>query len=126
MGKLYAGARILAILVAILTGFVNWHFLTPVLLVLGGVSALGITQEGSTRLYLVTIVLVVCSGALQTIPLIGTGLSTVFLSFGILSIGASLVAITIAVYRLTRAEWTNRAEGSHPDGADGVSTEAPR
>jgi hypothetical protein len=106
MSRVYASARILAILLSILSALVKWHYFVPLLLILGGVSALGITQDGSIRLYLVTIVLVVCSGALQAIPIVGSGLSIIFLGFGTLAIGGSLVAIAIAVFRLTAAEWT--------------------
>lgn len=105
MEKVWAGARALAVLVAIVGAFVTVPYLGVLLLVLGGLAALGDTAESSMRVYLVAAVLVLGSKELAVIPAVGTYLASIFGSIGTAAVGASVVSITITLYRLTMAEF---------------------
>jgi hypothetical protein len=97
MSKLYTGALALGVLAAILSAFVSIPSAALVLLVLGGVSAIGNGADDNTRLYLITLVLAVGAKALDAVPVAGSDLVTIFSGLGTLAIGGSLVAIVISL-----------------------------
>ena len=105
MQKVSAAARALAVILAIASAFIANPLVAPVLLVLGGIAAIGNTPERNAKNYLITIVLLLGADALRDIPYAGTYLATIFAALGIAFVGASLVAITITLeYRIQR-DW---------------------
>ena len=101
MDKVYAGARALAVLVAIASAFVTIPYVATILLILGGIAAIGNKPEDNIRLYLVAIVLLVGAKELAVIPSVGSYLAVIFGNIGIGAFGAAAVASLIAIWRLT-------------------------
>jgi hypothetical protein len=105
MEKISAAARVLAVILAIASAFVSNSLIVPVLLLLGGIAAIGNSPERNSKNYLMTLVLVLGAATLQAIPIAGSYLATIFSSLGAAFVGASIVAITITLeYRIQR-DW---------------------
>jgi cytochrome c biogenesis factor len=105
MNVIILAARSLAILLAIVSGFIFFPLMVPLLLALGGIAAINNNSEKNSRNYLITIVLILGAKTLQAIPFIGSYLATIFASLGIAFVGASIVAIVITLaYRMKR-DW---------------------
>jgi hypothetical protein len=105
MNKIAPAARGCAILVAIASAFVSAPLIATLLLVLGGIAAIGNDAERNSKNILMAIILILGAKTLETIPVVGTYLATIFGSLGIAFVGASIVAITITLgYRLER-DW---------------------
>lgn len=109
MGKLYAVARGLAVLLAIVAAFVTVPYLVPILLVLGALSAIGNTPEQNTRIFMITIVLLLGAKALVDLPGVGTYLSAIFGNLGTALVGASMVAIALGAYSRIKSDWAPAA-----------------
>jgi hypothetical protein len=107
--KICALARLLAVLLAIVTGFIMVPMAAVVLLVLGGISAIDGNSEQNSRTYLIAIVLPLGAGALTAIPAAGTALATIFDSLGLATVGAAIVAITITFALRIKSDWLRRA-----------------
>src|SRR5262249_45346710 len=93
MNEISAAGRKLAVILAIVSGFVSVPLMAPLLLVFGGIAAIKNNSEKNSRNFLITIVLILGATTLQAIPYIGSYLSTIFESLGLAFIGASMVAI---------------------------------
>ena len=105
MEKVSAAARALAVILAIVSAFVASPLIAPILLVLGGIAAIGNTPERNSKNYLITIVLILGARTLQVIPYAGPYLAAIFAALGVAFVGASIVAITITLeYRIKR-DW---------------------
>jgi hypothetical protein len=105
MDKISAAGRLLAVILAIASAFVSNALIVPLLLVFGGIAAIGNTPDRNSKNYLIAIVLVLGASTLQAIPLVGHYLATIFASLGVAFVGASIVAITITLeYRIQR-DW---------------------
>jgi hypothetical protein len=103
MGKVYAGARALALLVAIIAAFVTVPQLATVLLILGGVSAIGNKPEDNVRVYLVATVFTVASTNLGGFMSVGPDLAKIFANIGVAATGAAAVAVVMALVNMTMA-----------------------
>jgi hypothetical protein len=88
--KICALARLLAVLLAIVTGFIMVPMAAVILLVLGGISAIDGNSEQNSRTYLIAIVLLLGAGALTAIPAAGAALATIFASLGLATVGRPL------------------------------------
>ena len=107
MSKVSAAARALAVILAIVSAFVAIPLLVPVLLVLGGIAAIGNNWERNSKNIQMAIVLLLGASMLQAIPIAGPYLATIFGSLGAAFVGASIVAITITLeYRIKR-DWVH-------------------
>jgi len=105
MEKIAAVARVFAVLLAIVSAFVVNPLIAPILLVLGGIAAIGNTSERNSKNYLITIVLILGAATLRAIPYAGEYLASMFEALGIAFVGASIVSITITLeYRIKR-DW---------------------
>ena len=105
MNKICPAARACAIIIAIASAFVSAPLITPLLLIFGGIAAIGNTSEKNSKNFLMAIVLVLGAKTLETIPFVGSYLATIFASLGTAFVGASIVAIVITLgYRLQR-DW---------------------
>jgi hypothetical protein len=108
MRKLYAVARMLAVLVAIIAAFVSVPYAALTLLILGAISGIGNTLETSSRVFLVAIVLSVGSKSLDAVPAAGHYLDTIFSGIGTAAIGASIVGVGMGLYTRTMADWSDK------------------
>jgi uncharacterized iron-regulated membrane protein len=105
MNVIILAARSLAILLAIVSGFISFPLMVPLLLALGGIAAINNNSEKNSRNFLITIVLILGAKTLQAVPFIGSYLATIFASLGTAFLGASIVAIVITLaYRMKR-DW---------------------
>jgi len=105
MNKISAAARGCAIIVAIASAFVSAPLIATLLLIFGGIAAIGNNSEKNNKNFLMAIILILGAKTLQTIPFAGSYLATIFASLGIAFVGASIVAVTITLgYRLER-DW---------------------
>ena len=105
MEKVSAAARALAVILAIASAFVTSPLIAPVLLVLGGIAAIGNTPERNSKNYLITIVLLLGARTLEVIPYAGPYLATIFAALGIAFVGASIVAIVITLVLRIKRDW---------------------
>jgi hypothetical protein len=106
LDKLCALARAVAILIAIVAAFVAIPQAAAILLVLGGIAAICNTPEDNLRIYIVTIVLLGYSQALDVIPVVGTPLAEIFGNVGTATLGYSVVAIAIRIVLRIKNDWT--------------------
>lgn len=105
MNKLSAVARLLAVLLAIASAFVSSALTIPLLLIFGGIAAIGNTPERNSKNYLITVVLLLGSNTLEGMPYVGSYLAAIFMSLGAAFVGASIIAITITLERRIVADW---------------------
>jgi hypothetical protein len=105
MNEIISAARALAVILAVASAFVSVPLMAPLLLALGGIAALKNNSEKNSRNYLITIVLLLGADQLQSVPAVGSYLTTIFESLGTAFVGASIVAIVITLaYRIKR-DW---------------------
>jgi hypothetical protein len=105
MERFSAVGRALAVLLAIVSAFVSNPVIAPLLLLFGGIAAIGNTPERNVKNYQMAIILVVGSSLLEAVPYIGGRLDAVFSSLGIAFVGASMVAITITLEQRIVRDW---------------------
>jgi hypothetical protein len=92
-------AILLGFIVAIAAAFVAIPSATAVLLVLGAVGALNTADKPDlrVRIYCSAIVLILGAKMLTELPAVGGVLAGIFTGVGALFVGASVVALTLAV-----------------------------
>ena len=105
MTKVSAAGRALAVILAIASAFFYSPLTVPLLLIFGGIAAIGNTPERNSKNYQMTIVLLLGAKLLETIPITGTYLATIFASLGAAFVGASIVAITITLEQRITRDW---------------------
>lgn len=107
MGKLFAGARAVAVLLAVLVGVgVVVPMATPLLMILGAVAVLGDPEENNVRLLLATGILSLGAASLDQIPGIGMYLAGIFVNLGTAFMGASILVIGRGLLQRIKADWT--------------------
>jgi hypothetical protein len=105
MVKVTAVARVLVVILAILSAFVTNPILVPILILLGCITAIGNTPERNSKNYLITLVLILGAKTLEAIPTVGIYLATIFAALGVAFVGASIASIAITLeYRILR-DW---------------------
>jgi hypothetical protein len=106
-------ARALAIILAIVAGFVALTMMNVplVLIVLGLVAGLALPEERQIAAMLVVVVLPIVGTALTQIPTIGAQLNAVALNLQIATAGAVATAIAIRFYHLAMDGVTGLAGG---------------
>jgi hypothetical protein len=75
------------------------------LLIFGGIAAIGNTPERNSKNYLIAIVLILGANTLQAMPYVGSYLATIFESLGVAFVGASIIAITITLEQRIVRDW---------------------
>lgn len=105
MEKFSAVGRALAVILAIVSAFVSNPVIAPLLLLFGGIAAIGNTPERNTKNYQMAIVLVVGASFLEAVPYVGSYLVAIFTALGIAFVGASVVAITITLEQRITRDW---------------------
>jgi hypothetical protein len=105
MDKLYATARVLAVILAIVSAFVSIPNAAAALIILGGVAAIGNDIERNTRVMLATVVLILGAKMLEAIPVVGVPLAAIFAAVGTALLGASIVAITMMLLSRVKSDW---------------------
>jgi hypothetical protein len=88
MTKLYATARVLAVLLAIVAAFATIPYASALLVVFGAVSVVGNTADQNSRTYLSTLVLLAGAATLGGIPQVGSYLASIFGGLGTAGVGA--------------------------------------
>jgi hypothetical protein len=106
MGKVYAAARALAVLVAIAAAFATIPYVAAILLALGFVSGIGNSNEDSMRVFVIAIVLMLGSKLLDAVPGAGGYLVTMFTGLGTAAFGSAVAGIVLGLYRRTVGELT--------------------
>jgi len=110
LDKLYALARLLAVVVAIAAAFAEVPYLAAILLILGGIAGVGIGRDDRTHLYLATLVLVAASKLLEGFPApAGTYLAAIFANLGVAFVGASIVNVTVGLLTRVKGDWLKSA-----------------
>lgn len=105
MDKIYPAARAAAVLYAIIGAFIALPESGPVLLILGGISALGSSSDDSQKVLLTAVGLSVCAPLLQGLPVAGGHLSTIFSSLGAAYAGAAIVSVAMGLVARIRSDW---------------------
>ena len=105
MTKISAVARLLAVLLAIASAFVSNPIIVPLLLIFGGIAAIGNTPERNAKNYMITIVLLLGANTLESFPYVGSYLATIFMSLGAAFVGASIIAVTITLEQRIVRDW---------------------
>lgn len=105
MEKFSAVGRALAVLLAIASAFVSNPIIAPLLLIFGGIAAIGNTPDRNAKNYQMAIILLLGSNALEAMPYTGSYLATIFMSLGIAFVGASMVSITITMEQRIVRDW---------------------
>ena len=105
MNKIPAVARALAVILAIASAFVAGPWIAPLLLVFGGIAAIGNSPDRNSKNFLMAIVLVLGAKTLETVPFTGSYLATIFASLGTAFVGASIIAITITLSFRIERDW---------------------
>jgi hypothetical protein len=106
MERISSTARLLAVILAIASVFISSPLIIPLLLILGGIAAIGNTPERNSKNYEITIVLLLGARVLEAMPFTGSYLATVFSSLGAAFVGASIVAIAITLEQRIVQDWT--------------------
>lgn len=105
MDKIYSAARAAALILAIASAFIVVPNVAVILMILGGVAAIGNDMERNTRIFLATIILILGAKSLDAIPVAGATLATIFAAVGTALTGASIVAITIMILTRVKTDW---------------------
>ena len=105
MQTVSAIGRLLAVILAIASAFISSPIIVPLLLIFGGIAAIGNTPERNAKNYMMAIVLVLGANTLQGMPYTGNYLATIFESLGVAFVGASIVAITITLEQRIVRDW---------------------
>ena len=105
MIRISAIGRLLAVLLAIASAFFNSPIIVPLLLIFGGIAAIGNTPERNSKNYQMAIVLILGANTLEAMPYTGSYLATVFMSLGAAFVGASMVAIAITLEQRIVRDW---------------------
>ena len=108
MSKVSAVGRLLAVLLAIASAFVANPIIVPLLLIFGGIAAIGNTPERNAKNYMITVVLLLGSNTLEAMPYVGSYLATIFMSLAAAFVGASIIAITITLEQRIVRDWVKK------------------
>ena len=108
MNRISAVGRLLAVLLAIASAFVSSPIIVPLLLIFGGIAAIGNTPERNSKNYMITVVLLLGSNTLEGMPYVGSYLATIFMALGAAFVGASIIAITITLEQRIVRDWVKK------------------
>ncbi len=99
MDKICNVAILLGFILAIVTAFVAVPYAVAILLILGGIGGLNTADkpEYRVRLYGAAVVLILGAPMLAQIPAVGAALAAIFTTASALFVGASVVAVTLAI-----------------------------
>ena len=114
LGKLTGLARALALLLALITGFVAIPGLDPqvaklVLVVLGLIAGISYCDQGRVGLILIGLVLPAVGTTLAALPVIGTGLNAVAGNIDVAILAAVGTSVAIRFFNLLKGDITGLA-----------------
>lgn len=107
MTKVYAGARALAVVLAIVGAFVTVPQLSVILILLGAISVIGNQPEDNVRVYIVTAALLLGAKELSVVPAVGSYLATIFSGIGLAALGGTALGVLITITRFTTAAFAS-------------------
>jgi hypothetical protein len=90
-------ARIVAVLVAIVGAFVSIPFAATILLVMGALASTSVEEDQRAALMLATLVLVLASGGVSAIPVVGGPLAVILANLGLAYLGVAIAIILTAL-----------------------------
>lgn len=105
MSRLSAIGRLLAVLLSIASAFFSYPIVIPLLLIFGGIAAIGNSPERNSKNYLITVVLLLGAHMLDAMPYVGSYLATIYLSLATAFAGASIIAVTITLEQRIVRDW---------------------
>ena len=105
MDRIYSAARAVAVIYAIAGAFAALPEPALVLLILGGIAALGNSNDDHQRVLMAAIALSICAPMLTAIPNAGEQLKTIFGGLGTAYAGAAIVGITMSLLGRIRSDW---------------------
>ena len=105
MDKLYAVARLVGVVLAIVAAFVAIPNAAAALLILGAVAAIGNDMERNVKITIAAIFLILGAKALEAIPAVGVPLAAIFANLGTALTGAGAMGITLMIITRIRNDW---------------------
>jgi len=105
MDRIYPAARMIAVIYAIVGAFMMLPESALVLLVLGGIAALGNKSDDNQNILLTAIALNICAPLLSSVPTVGDKLAAIFGGFGMAYAGAAIIGIAMALIARVRSDW---------------------
>ena len=102
---IYAVARLIGVVVAIVAAFVAIPQTATILLVMGGISILSYKPEDYVRIYASAILLMLGAKMLGEIPAVGMPLAAIFGNLSTFLVGSSIVAIALRAFTLIKSDW---------------------
>jgi hypothetical protein len=105
LDKLYAAARVIALLVAIAGAFVAVPSASLVLVVLGIVIGFGVSSDDSMRYMLAALVLSGGAKVLEVVPQAGPQLAGIVSNVGAVATAAAITAIAISLVLRIKSDW---------------------
>jgi hypothetical protein len=118
--KIFTLATAVVIVLAVVAAFVEIPYVAMILMLLGVITGAGISMsgKGSDHLFIVAIVLTLCSPALATtLPEVGTYLAKIFGGIGLSTIGASMTVIGMGMIRHLLNDWRSAPAAHHSTAA---------
>jgi len=102
MNKIYTISTLLAVILAIISPFVNIPYSAALLLILGGIGAINNPPDLRLRIYTATVILILGGKSLTNIPVIGDPLAAIFVGVALALTGASIVGVTVGIFQLLK------------------------
>lgn len=111
MDKIYAAARAIATLLAIVAAFVAIPNINvaAVLVVLGIIAGLGYDAETTPRVLLATVALPIVAMALAHLPTVGTHLAAIATNLGLATAGIAATVIAVRLFSRIMADWAPKS-----------------
>jgi hypothetical protein len=105
LDKVFAISNLLAFIVAIVAAFVSIPMAATILIILGGIGALNTAGDPAlrVRIYTAGAILILGAKSLAEIPAVGTYLADIFSGVALVFVGASVVAVTLAIAKAIQA-----------------------
>jgi hypothetical protein len=102
LNKIFTISTLLAVILAIVSPFVQIPYSAAGLLILGGIGAINNPPDLRLRIYTATVILILGGKSLTNIPVIGDPLAAIFVGIALALTGASIVGVTSGIYQLLK------------------------
>ena len=102
MNKIYTISTLLAVILAIVSPFVNIPHSAAGLLILGGIGAINNPPDLRLRIYTATVILILGGKSLTNIPVVGDTLAAIFVGVALALTGASIVGVSLGIFQLLK------------------------
>jgi hypothetical protein len=106
LNKIFTISTLLAVILAIVSPFVQIPYSAAGLLILGGIGAINNPPDLRLRIYAATVILILGGKSLTNIPMIGDPLAAIFVGVALALTGASIVGVSLGIYQLLKTNLT--------------------